>query len=59
MYEVALLIPTISVLSVTLGQFSTRLRRLRLSRSGMDEADIRAALHQGNPDLVPNRGSSW
>jgi hypothetical protein len=54
MYELALLIPVISVLGVTVGQFNTRLRRLRLRRSGMAEADIRSALHLGNPDLVPN-----
>jgi hypothetical protein len=33
MYELALLIPVISVLGVTLGQFSARRRRLRLKRS--------------------------
>jgi len=54
MYELALLIPVISVLGVTLGRFSIRRRRLRLKRSGMDESDIRAALHAGNPDLAPN-----
>jgi hypothetical protein len=54
MYELALLIPVISVLGVTLGQFSMRRRRLRLRRSGMAEADIRAALHTGNPEPTPN-----
>jgi hypothetical protein len=54
MYELALLIPVISVLGVTLGQFGTRRRRLRLRRSGMAEADIRAALHTGNPESAPN-----
>ena len=54
MYEMALLIPVISVLGVTLGQFSTRRRRLRLKRSGMTEAEIRAALHTGNPEPAPN-----
>ena len=54
MYELALLIPVISVLGVTLGRFSIRRRRLRLRRGGMAESDIRAALHTGNPDLAPN-----
>jgi len=54
MYELALFIPVISVLGVTLGQFSTRHRRLRLMRNGMAEAEIRAALHIGNPELAPN-----
>ena len=54
MYELALLIPAISVLGVTIGQFSVRLHRLRLRRSGMAEADIRTALHLANPDLAPN-----
>ena len=54
MYELALIIPAISVLGVTIGQFSVRLHRLRLRRSGMAEADIRTALHLGNPDLAPN-----
>jgi hypothetical protein len=54
MYELALLIPVISVLGVTLGQFNARLRLLRLRRSGMAEADIRTALHLKNPDLAPN-----
>ncbi|MEX1330135.1 MAG: hypothetical protein AB1Z29_25315 [Desulfobacterales bacterium] len=54
MYELALLIPVISVLGVTLGQFSTRRRRLRLKRSGMTEAEIRAALHTGNLEPAPN-----
>jgi len=54
MYELALLIPAISVMGVTIGQFSVRLRCLRLRRSGMAEADIRTALHLANPDLTPN-----
>ena len=54
MYELALLIPVISVLGVTLGQFSTRRRRLQLKRSGMTESEIRAALHTGNPESTPN-----
>jgi len=54
MYELALLIPAISVLGVTIGQFSVRLHRLRLRRSGMAEADMRIALHLANPDLAPN-----
>jgi len=54
MYELALFIPVISVLGVTLGQFSTRRRRLRLKRSGMTEVEIRAALHTGNPEPAPN-----
>ena len=54
MYELALFIPVISVLGVTLGQLSIRFRRLRLRRSGMAEADIRTVLHLENPDLAPN-----
>jgi hydroxymethylglutaryl-CoA lyase len=54
MYELALLIPAISVLGVTIGRFSVRLHRLRLRRSGMADADIRIALHLANPDLAPN-----
>jgi hypothetical protein len=54
MYELALLIPAISIMGVTIGQFSVRLRCLRLRRSGMAEADIRTALHLANPDLTPN-----
>jgi len=54
MYELALLIPAISVLGVIIGQFSVRLHRLRLRRSGMAEADIRTALHLANPELAPN-----
>jgi hypothetical protein len=54
MYELALFIPVISVLGVTLGQISTRRRRLRLKRSGMAEAEIHATLYTGNPEPTPN-----
>jgi hypothetical protein len=54
MYELALLIPVISILGVTIGQFSIRRRQLRLRRSGIDEAEIRAAMFAGNPKLAPN-----
>ena len=54
MYELALLIPIISVSGVTLGQISMRRRRLRLRRNGMAEAEIRAVLHTGNPEPAPN-----
>jgi hypothetical protein len=54
MYELALLIPIISVSGVTLGQISMQRRRVRLRRNGMAEAEIRAVLHTGNPEPTPN-----
>ncbi|MGD8294135.1 MAG: hypothetical protein PVF37_20645 [Desulfobacterales bacterium] len=54
MYELALLIPIISVLGVTLGQISIQRRRLQLRRNGMADADIRALLHTGNPEPAPD-----
>jgi hypothetical protein len=54
MYEAALLIPVISVLGVSLGQVNMGLRRRRLQRSGLAEADIRADLHLATSTLSPN-----
>lgn len=54
MYEVALLIPVISVLGVTLGQVTLYLRRRRMETGGVAETVIREALHQDVPDVKPN-----
>jgi len=54
MYEVALLIPVISVLGVSLGQLSVSLRRLRMKRSGVPEDLIRQAFHPEVNNTKPN-----
>lgn len=54
MYEVALVIPVISVLGVTLGQLSIRLRRTRMKKSSVEEADIKQAFQQDNAVTEPN-----
>lgn len=54
MYEVALIIPVISVLGVTLGQINLRLRRLRMERQGMQESVISESLHQTDSTTEPN-----
>ncbi len=54
MYEVALCIPVISVLGVTLGQIDTRLRRLRMKQEGIDEADIQLAFRQDHTAIQPD-----
>ncbi len=43
MYEMALVIPVISVLGVTLGQVNARLHRQRMAREKIAEPDIRSA----------------
>jgi MFS family permease len=54
MYEVALIIPVISVLGVTLGQISMHMRRRRMERRGMKESVILESLHQGENETQPN-----
>ncbi|MGW8195049.1 MAG: hypothetical protein ACWGOX_12370 [Desulforhopalus sp.] len=54
MYQVSLCIPVISVLGVTLGQVSTRLRRLRMKRHGVKESEIRKSLQQDHAAVKPN-----
>lgn len=54
MYEVALIIPVISVLGVTLGQVSLYLRRRRMERRGIEESVILESLHQEDNETKPN-----
>ena len=54
MYQVALVIPVISVLGVTLGQVNLRLRRMRMEREGVAEEIIRRSLHQNDSETKPN-----
>ncbi|MDJ0624476.1 MAG: hypothetical protein QNJ17_16040 [Desulfocapsaceae bacterium] len=54
MYQVALVIPIISVMGVTLGQINLRLRRLRMEREGVEEEVIRKSLHQADSETEPN-----
>jgi len=54
MYQVALFIPVISVMGVTLGQISTSLRRRRMKTQGLPEAVIRESLHQSQEKKEPN-----
>ncbi len=54
MYEVALVIPVISVLGVTLGQINVRLRRLRMQKAGMPEEEINNAFHSEASTTKPN-----
>lgn len=54
MYEMALIIPVISVLGVTLGQITLHLRRRRMERRGMEEAIILESLHQEDSGTEPN-----
>ncbi len=54
MYEIALVIPVISVLGVTLGQINIQRRRLRLEQKGVEEEEIRRSLHLDNPEVKPD-----
>ncbi len=54
MYEVSLGIPVISVLGVTLGQVNTRLRRLRMAREGIADAEIGRLLQENRVATKPN-----
>lgn len=54
MYQVALCIPAISVLGVTLGQLSTRLRRMRMKRHGIEESGFRQSPQQDHAAIKPN-----
>ena len=54
MYEVALIIPVISVLGVTFGQLSLRHRRLSMEQEGVEEEDIRRSLHQDDLEVQPD-----
>jgi hypothetical protein len=54
MYWASLAIPLISVLGVTLGDISLKLRRRRYRRQGFSEADIGRMLHAEKPALAPN-----
>lgn len=54
MYQLALGIPVISVLGVTLGQISLFMRRRRMEKQGVDEAIILESLHQEDNDIQPN-----
>jgi hypothetical protein len=54
MYEVALIIPVISIIGVLLGEINIRFRRLRMERIGMPEDEIRASLHLDTGDTKPN-----
>jgi hypothetical protein len=54
MYEVALVIPLISVAGVTLGSFTLHKRRRQLHQAGMAGVDIEAILHQQENKLAPN-----
>jgi len=54
MYEIALLIPVISVAGVILGQINIRRRRTHMRRGGMSESDIRAISEENKADLAPN-----
>jgi hypothetical protein len=51
MYEIALVIPVISVLGVTLGQVSVYLGKQRLRRAGLSEREINRSLHQEDTDV--------
>lgn len=54
MYQVALVIPIISVLGVTLGEINMRLRRRRLQQTGIDEAEIKESFREKNVETKPN-----
>ncbi len=54
MYELSLVIPVLSVLGVTFGSLSTRLRARRLRREGIPEDRIRDMLVSHSPDLKPD-----
>jgi len=54
MYELALFIPVISVLGVTLGQLSMRLRKVRMERRGITKADIEKSFQQDHAVTKPN-----
>ncbi len=54
MYEVALVIPVISVIGVTMGQVSIFLRRRQMERRGMEESMILESLHQEDTEMKPN-----
>ena len=54
MYEVALIIPVISVLGVTFGQISIRRRHKHMMQEGIDEAEIRRSLHQNDSKVKPD-----
>jgi hypothetical protein len=54
MYKVALCIPALSVLGVTFGQITTRIRRLSFIRNGAVDTGSQADLYLGNHGLNPN-----
>lgn len=54
MYQIALVIPLISVAGVMLGTFTLRLRVQQLRRTGLDELEIQQTLHPENTLLSPN-----
>ena len=54
MYQVALVIPVISVMGVTLGQINMSLRRLRMEKQGVEEEIIRQSLHLAESETKPN-----
>ncbi|MGB3211276.1 MAG: hypothetical protein WBB19_11270 [Desulforhopalus sp.] len=54
MYQVALIIPVISVLGVTLGQLSMRLRRIRMEKDGVEASEIRHFLQEDHGAIKPN-----
>lgn len=54
MYEIALCIPVISVIGVTLGQLNARRGGLRMKRGGSDDAVIQHSNRQGHAVTKPN-----
>jgi hypothetical protein len=54
MYEIALVIPVISVLGVTLGQVNIWLRRRRMAQKGLADDDIDESLRQDDATTQPN-----
>jgi hypothetical protein len=54
MYEIALVIPVISVLGVTLGQVNIWLRRRRMAQKGIAGADLDQSLRQDDAATQPN-----
>ncbi len=54
MYEIALVIPVISVLGVTLGQVNVWLRRRRMALKGIAHVDVDQSLRQDDAVTQPN-----
>ncbi len=55
MYEIALLIPVISVMGVSLGSLMQRHRVRKLRAAGLSQETIRTMMVGQNPDLKPNQ----